>query len=157
LTPHDWSSWSLPPAGPSLRHAVPVIRRTQVLVPFAARFDLALVGDLPPEPPALRSACDGNARSSSAPNVDTWVLFWAGELQGDVPFHRAAEVIVRRPPGAAVYDTWNFGRPATNDPGPHTVAPRRRTAGPSRARRALPGWPPCRTMTATCCRTCTSW
>jgi hypothetical protein len=116
MTPDEWSTWSMPPADPKLQYAVAVAWRSEVLVPFAAQFDLALVGDPPRKPDGLRKGVECRAEVHSAHQVDAWDLYWAGELLSDRPFYRVAEVIVRRPPGAGLYETWNLGRPATNDP-----------------------------------------
>ena len=116
MTPDEWSTWSMPPADPRLQYAVAVAWRSEVLAPFAAQFDLALVGDPPRKPHGLRKGVERCAEVHSAHRVDAWDLYWAGELLPDRPFYRVAEVIVRRPPGAGLYETWNLGRPATNDP-----------------------------------------
>ncbi|MBK6471201.1 MAG: hypothetical protein IPF94_10840 [Betaproteobacteria bacterium] len=116
MTPDEWSNWSVPPADPKLQYAVALAWRSEVLAPFAALFDLALVGDPPRQPHGLRKGVERCAEMHSVRQVDAWDLYWAGELLSDRPFHRMADVIVRRPPGAGLYDTWNLGRPATNDP-----------------------------------------
>lgn len=116
MTPDEWSTWSMPPADPKLQYAVAVAWRSEVLVPFAGRLDLTLFGDPPPEPPGLGEEIKREVQASGAPQVDAWDLYLAGELLSDRPFYRMAEVIVRRPPGAGLYETWNLGRPATNDP-----------------------------------------
>ncbi|MBK6470357.1 MAG: hypothetical protein IPF94_06370 [Betaproteobacteria bacterium] len=117
MTPDEWSTWSVPPADPKLQYAVALAWRSEVLAPFAARFGLILVGDPPPATPDdLCEEVKHEVQQASSPKVDAWDLYWAGELLSDLPFYRMAEVIVRRPPGAGLYDTWNLGRPATNDP-----------------------------------------
>lgn len=116
MSPHEWASWSLPPAEELTRYAVALAWRSEVLAPFATQFDLALVGDPPRKPHGLRKGVERRAEVRSAPQVDAWDLYWAGELLSDRPFYRVAEVIVRRPPGAGLHVTWNLGRPSTNDP-----------------------------------------
>ena len=116
MSPQEWARWSLPPAEEPMRYAVAVAWRSEVLAPFAAQFDLALVGDLPQKPHGLRNWVERRAEVPGAHQVDAWDLYWAGELLPDRPFCRVAEVIVRRPPGAGLYETWNLGRPSTNDP-----------------------------------------
>lgn len=116
MTPDEWSSWSVPPADPKLQYAVALAWRSEVLAPFAARFGLVLVGAPPLAPLDLHEEIKQEVQHASLPKADAWDLYWAGELLSDRPFHRMADVIVRRPPGAGLYDTWNLGRPATNDP-----------------------------------------
>lgn len=105
MSPAQWAAWSQPPAEPALRFAILQAWRTEVLVPFARRFALVLVGGEvmgPPPPPPPPVARDAPAKA--------WDLYQAGELLQGRPLHQVAQVVIGRPPGAGLFYVWGSDR-----------------------------------------------